>query len=205
MHWISPKRDYHVVLLGHNVFYLSGMDMICWLSVVYLISFRVFQNLLIHAARERRRAESREQVSWRMLIGGRAGDLVTPAHSHARLWGEIATPQRRISPFLSFRIFCGKKGIRFVKARGPDPFNILSVFYIVILDWLIDPWAPVGRNKRWSVFSVWLIARFYHRKYWKASFRCFARSLQGFFFFLTPICPTVRQEKKWHLSCLLKQ
>lgn len=77
---------------------------------------------------------------------GGVGDLVTPAHSHTRLWGGIATPPRltHLPRSLFPSLFRGRKWIRFCeKAQGPDPSNILSVFYIVISDLLTHPRAPV--------------------------------------------------------------
>lgn len=95
---------------------------------------------------------------------GRRADPVTPAHSHTRLWGEIASPQRathlRTAPPVLFR---SRKWIRFVErgsgrregggwgcqAQGPVPFNIQPVFYNVNSDCLIRPTGPPARrNKR---------------------------------------------------------
>ena len=98
MRRLSLKEIIALSCRGHSAFHLSGLDMICWLAAVYLISFKVFQNL--RHTPPGRDTESRKRVSWRMLIGGGwrrgegAGDLVTPAHSHMRLWGGIATPPR---------------------------------------------------------------------------------------------------------------
>lgn len=97
---------------------------------------------------------------------GRRADPVTPAHSHTRLWGEIASPQRAThlltAPPVVFR---SRKWIRFVEggsaaggregggwgreAQGPVPFNIQPVFYNVNSDCLIRPPGPLARrNKR---------------------------------------------------------
>lgn len=101
----------------------------------------------MHADREEQ--EVREQAIWRMLVGQRRRDLVTPAHSHKALGRDSSTTETYSS--LLFRLFGGRKWIRLVKAKSSDPFNILSVLYIVIFESTDSPFGDWRRETRGSV------------------------------------------------------
>lgn len=114
-------------------------------------SISTLSEFLIVCRRETERgSKGREGASWRMAKCRRAGDLVTPAHSHTRLWGDAA-PQRlnhRFSFPLSLSSVVGDgSGLWTPKAHIPPISSLCSTLWFLV--WLAKPRVPG--------FNTWFI------------------------------------------------
>ena len=163
MRRLSLKEIIALSCRGHSAFHLSGLDMICWLAAVYLISFKVFQNL--RHTPPGRDTESRKRVSWRMLIGGGWGggegsrrSCNTCTFPHEALGRDSYTAETNSSPSFSLAVslFRGRKWIRFAKkpkAQIPPISSLCSTLWSRI-DWLTPPghlcggWARGWNRKK---------------------------------------------------------
>lgn len=125
--------------------------------------------------------ESRKQVSWGMSIGRRAGDLVTPAHSHMRLWGEIAPPRRLTH--LPLSLFPSPPRQEMVQVcESPRPRSLQYPLCVLHCDLgLIDsPLGTCGEKQQMTCVQCWIDFTFYHQNVIRGSFRWMRNQCLGF-------------------------
>lgn len=94
---------------------------------------------------------------------GRGGDLVTPAHSHTRLWGGIATPQRLTHLLLSVSPSLPRQEMdRVSKSPGPRSLQYPLRVLHCELGLSDSPLGPCGEKREMTCvqFLFGLISHF---------------------------------------------